>query len=134
MSTWKGESELSGALQALVGCQSPSPDLIKKASQTALKFQSEYKMVVFEVEKFVKRAVASDKLSGILVMDSICKSAHSKEKDVLCARFGSRMKQIFLSLQDIPPGDKVICLMNDLSLIRLSHPHPPIYLTFTIAD
>jgi len=125
--SWKGESELSGALQALVGGQSPSPDLIKKASQTALKFQSEYKMVVFEVEKFVKRAVAADKLSGILVMDSICKSAHSKEKDVLCARFGSRMKQIFLSLQDIPSSDKACfhALPGPPSFICLTHLYLP---------
>lgn len=105
--SWVGEAELIEALNSLLGQNPPPSALVKKATQSALKFQNEYKMVVFEIEKFIKRAASDDKISGIFVMDAICRATQGKEKDTFCARFASRMKQICSNLQDIPPNDKV---------------------------
>ena len=106
--TWVGEAELVSILETLKGQGDPLPqELIKRVTTVAVKFQGEYKMVVFEVEKFIKRAVPSDKLSGMTVIEAICRTAQGKEKDLFCARFGLRMKQICACLHDIPSSDKV---------------------------
>ena len=105
--SWAGEAELSAALVALSSGTASEPDLVKKAAQVSVKFQNEYKMVVFELEKFIKKSKAEDKLAGILVIDLICKIAQGKDKDVFCARFGTRLKQIFACLHDLSPEDKV---------------------------
>jgi CID domain/CCCH-type zinc finger len=107
---WVGEEELTRALKALEGQQLSDVNttaLVKKATQTALKFQAEYKMVVFEVEKYIKRASASDKLAGISIIDSLCRHTHGKDKDVFCSRFATRMSQICACLNDLPPSDRI---------------------------
>jgi len=104
--SWSGEAELCGALQSLVGREPIPADLIKQAAQVAIKFQNEYKMVVYELEKFIKKGRAEDRLAGMLVIDSVCKATQGKDKDVLCARFSSKMKQIFSFLDDISSSHK----------------------------
>ena len=104
---WVGEAELTQALSLLAGYRPPAASQVKKATQVALKYQNEYKMVVFELEKYLKRSSADDKLAGIFVMDAICRSPQTREKDVFGPRFASRMKQICACLHDMPRADKL---------------------------
>jgi len=107
---WVGEEDLTRALKALEGqriADGSSATLVQKATQTALKYHAEYKMVVFEVEGYIRRASAADRLGGLYVIDSICRHSKGKDKENFCGRFSTRMQKICSSLQEIPATDKV---------------------------
>lgn len=103
---WAGEEELQKSLQELCGQGSVSTVKVKHVVTTANKYFSDFKMVVYEIEKFVKKANSEDKLAGIYVIDALCRQ-HSKEKDVFAKRFSIRLKETFDYLRKLPSKDKV---------------------------
>lgn len=102
---WSGETELQAALQELCG-QHPVPaSKIRQAVTVANKYCAEFKMVVYEIEKFVKRVPVDDKIAGIFVMDSLCRQ-HSKERETFAKRFAVRLKDTLGQLAKIGPKDR----------------------------
>lgn len=91
--SWQGENDLKNCLNDLVGDCSISK--IKHLCGVCFKHQAEYKMVVFEIEKFIKKSPQSDRLAGLFALDALCKASRSqfgKEKDFFSNRFALRLK------------------------------------------
>ena len=112
---WAGEEELQKALQDLCGQSSVSSVKVKHVVSLANKFSNDFKMVVYEIEKFVKKANSDDKLGCIYVIDALCRQ-HSKEKDIYAKRFSIRLKETFDYLRKLPSKDKVWQLMSNFSV------------------
>jgi hypothetical protein len=103
---WAGEEELQTALQGLCG-QYPVPNSkVKNVTVVANKYVSDFKMVVYEIEKFLKKANNEDKVGGIFVIDMLCRQS-GKEKDIFAKRFAVRLKETIGYLTKIPNPDKV---------------------------
>lgn len=102
---WSGETELQAALQDLCG-QYPVPaSKIRQAVTVANKYSTEFKMVVYEIERFIKHAQLEDKIAGVFVMDSLCRQ-HSKERETFAKRFAVRLKDTASFLTKISGKDK----------------------------
>lgn len=68
------EGNFATALQGLKGMKRPVvASKIKAVAECALQYQSEYKLVVYEVEKFIKKSEPEDRILGVFVLDSICR-------------------------------------------------------------
>jgi CID domain len=74
---WPGESELNAAMAAFVKKRPIAASNVKAATKIALKHAAEYKMVVYCIESFIKKASNMDKLCGIYVIDAICRQPKS---------------------------------------------------------
>jgi len=82
---------------------------VKVATKMCLQHQKEYKMVVFEVERFMNKASEAARMGAMYVLDLLCrKEATGKSKENFCARFASRMKQIFAVLEGVSEGNRLI--------------------------
>ncbi len=103
---WAGEQELQSALQGLVGTYPTPASKVKSIISVANKYANEFKMVVYEVERFIKKANNQDKIAGILVIDALCRQAN-KEKDVFAKRFAIRLKETVGFLTKMTSQDKV---------------------------
>jgi hypothetical protein len=103
--TWSGEKDLQAALQELCG-QHPVPaSKIRQAVTVANKYSHEFKMVVYEIERYIKKAANEDKVAGVAVLDSLCRQ-HSKERETFAKRFALRLKDTMIYLSKIPSRDK----------------------------
>jgi hypothetical protein len=111
--SWLGEGELQNALAELSG-QHPVPSSkIKHIVSIAFKYQNEFKMVVYEIEKYIKKASGNDKIGGLFVIDFICQQSRNnfgKEKDLFSNRFSIRLKETINYLEKCGPKDKVFKL------------------------
>ena len=101
MSTWQGDAEMRGALEALTGFKRPiNANKIKTAAKTALKYSLEYKMAVHAIESFIRKT--DDKLPGLYVLDAICRQPKCQMfKD----RFTLRLKETVLIVADNVSSD-----------------------------
>ena len=85
---------------------------IESVVEVSFKFQNEFKMVVYEIEKFIKKSPNESKLPGLYVMDAVCKrsrlSNSAKERDIFINRFGLRLKETMSFLDKLSLKDKVI--------------------------
>eukprot|EP01031_Cornospumella_fuschlensis_P038145 gene38145-46351_t len=102
---WAGEAELQGALQELCGVYPVPSSKIRQAVTVANKYCAEFKMVVYEIERFVKKAAAEDKIAGVFVMDSLCRQ-HSKERETFAKRFAVRLKDTTSFLLKVSAKDR----------------------------
>ena len=102
--SWSGEEELNVALNDLVGLRPAPASKIKVAVGLCMKHSADFKMIVYAVEKWMKRAAIGDRISGVYVIDSLCRgyrSIHGKDKDVFSNRFLTRINEIFQLLNGI---------------------------------
>ena len=101
MSTWQGDSEMRGALEALTGFKRPiNANKIKTAAKTALKYSLDYKMAVHAIESFIRKT--DDKLPGLYVLDAICRQPKCQMfKD----RFTLRLKETVVVVADNVTSD-----------------------------
>ncbi|RYG59338.1 hypothetical protein EON64_20330, partial [archaeon] len=102
---WAGEAELQGALQELCGIHPVPSNKIRQAVTVANKYSGEFKMVVYEIERFVKKAAVEDKVAGVFVMDSLCRQ-HSKERETFAKRFAIRLKDTASFLLKLSAKDR----------------------------
>lgn len=109
--TWKGESELKEVLNDLSAPVTNAK--LKSACSICMKYQNEYKMVVFEIEKYIKKASLKDKAGGIFLIDAVCKSSKALSKDTFTPRFALRIKDTIASIEfdNLSTSDKVNCLI-----------------------
>eukprot|EP00981_Chlorochromonas_danica_P009543 scaffold2727_cov161-Ochromonas_danica.AAC.6 len=103
--SWSGEAELQTALRELCGSYPVAASKIRQAVTVANKYSQEFKMVVYEIERFIKKATTEDKIAGVFVIDSLCRQ-HSKERETFAKRFALRLKDTFGFLAKIPSRDK----------------------------
>lgn len=106
MSSWSGEGELATCLQEFHQLQGNRPSIskINTIVSIALKYITDYKMIVYDVEKWMKKAPIENRLCGIFVIDSICRSMSHKnisQKDIFPNRFVSRFNEIFTLLNGL---------------------------------
>lgn len=107
-SKWAGEGELQAALKQLEGQRPVQATFVKAVVTTAMKYQNEFKMVVYEVERFIKKCDTDDKIAGIFVIDAICRqSKQSGGKDAFVSRFSQRLKDTISFLSRVSSKDKV---------------------------
>lgn len=104
--SWKGENELAEALRDLSQIHPPPTSKVKNVVSVAFKYSSEFKMVAYDIEKWMKKSGIDDKIAGLFVIDSICRGcraqqAHNKEKDFYSNRFAMRIPDIFLLLNGL---------------------------------
>jgi len=130
---WVGEQELQKALQDLCGQTPVSSIKVKHVVATANKYFSDFKMVVYEIEKFIKKSNTEDKLGGIYVIDALCRQ-HSKEKDTFVKRFSIRLKETFDHLRKLSSKDKVIISTKSLSYHCVLNPIFILFKDFSKAD
>jgi hypothetical protein len=109
---WPGEVELVGVFDALGAGADEGISLtshLKAVVKACLKHQKEYKMVVFETEKFMLKASDEGKVAAVYVIDTVCrKETQGKAKENFCARYASRFKQIFASLEKLNETNRLI--------------------------
>lgn len=104
---WAGEQELQSVLQELCGHRSNVPSSkIRQVVSIANKYVSDFKMVVYEIEKFIKKAANEDKMSGLFVLDSLCRQ-HSKDRETFAKRFGIRLKESISYFNKVTSKEKV---------------------------
>jgi hypothetical protein len=110
--SWPGEADMVSAFQELQDAADGKGSLtnsVKIAVKMCLQHQKEYKMVVFEVERFMIKANEAGRMGAIYVMDSLCrKEATGKSKESFCTRFASRMKQIFMHFEGISENNRLV--------------------------
>ncbi len=97
---WSGEKELADALGELNNVRPPPSSKIKAVVHIAFKYPTEFKMVVFDIEKWIKKSNIDDRIAGIFVIDSVCRGCRSqhggnKDKDYYSSRFQTRISEIF---------------------------------------
>lgn len=104
---WAGEQELHKALQELAEYQSNVPtSKIRSVVSIANKYVSDFKMVVYEIEKFIRKSDDHQKITGLFVIDSLCKQ-HSKERELFSKRFALRLRDTFSHFSKFSEKDKV---------------------------
>jgi CID domain len=102
---WVGEHELSSALADFLRGGTPAPkQKVKDATTAVLKHADEYKMVVFDVERWMKKCSVHDRISGILLIDSVCRASVAAKKSKgpaaqIAPRFATRIHEIMALLQ-----------------------------------
>jgi hypothetical protein len=114
---WPGDAEMVALFEKL--CDRENNHVkeffsakLKAVVNAAFKYQTEFKMVVYEVENFIKKAPAQNKIYGLYALDSICKKSRSqftKEKDIFSNRFAIRLKDTIGFLEKISEKEKA-CL------------------------
>ena len=104
---WSGEQELQTVLQELCGHKSNVPSSkIRQVVSIANKYVTDFKMVVYEIEKFIKKSANEDKMSGLFVLDSLCRQ-HSKDRETFAKRFGIRLKETISYFYKVSNEEKV---------------------------
>ena len=113
--SFKGEAEVKEHLNELINGKS-SASKIKAACTLCLKHQQEYKLVVYEIEKFIKKVDISDKITSLYLLDAICRNSraqvnNNKEKDIFSNRFAIRLKETLANLlyDSLSQADKLNC-------------------------
>lgn len=109
---WHGEAELAAALSELNNIiQPPAASKIKTIVSIALKNTNDFKMIVFDIEKWMKKSSINDRIAGIYIIDSICRGSISlgkdKTKDLYSNRFSTRLNEIFTLLNGSSENDMV---------------------------
>ncbi len=105
--SWSGESDLLKALHELLDHHSTVPtSKIRAIVSIANKHIADFKMVVYEIEKFIRKSDDHNKIAGLFVIDSLCKQ-HSKERDIFSKRFALRLKDTFSYFSKLTTKDKV---------------------------
>ena len=109
--SWAGEKELALALKELNGVHPPPASKVKNIVTIALKFPNDFKMIVYDVEKWMKKSPIGDRINAVYAIDSICRGSRnihgSKEKDLFSNRFLTRLNEIFTLLIGISENDMV---------------------------
>jgi hypothetical protein len=107
--SWPGEKEIQEALSGLVrGSGGVSASRVKDAAKVALANSREFKRVVYEIERFIRKSRPRDRVAGVYVIDAVVKESRSKsgEKDHFESRFTQRMKSDTLpALRAVPESD-----------------------------
>ncbi|KAF9168082.1 hypothetical protein DFQ26_001539 [Actinomortierella ambigua] len=70
-------TEFEKELHGLFDSRSVSASKMDKITKMAIKSARYYKNIVYLIEKFITRCVPEYKLTGLYVLDSICRSSHS---------------------------------------------------------
>ncbi|KAJ3215600.1 hypothetical protein HK099_006292 [Clydaea vesicula] len=86
-----------------------SASKITDLTKSALKYTKVSKHIVSSVEKFIVNCSPEYKLSGLYVIDSICKAAqkvNTPESNQYPKRFNEKIEPIFSSLKNAPAKDK----------------------------
>ena len=116
-SNWSGEAEFQGYLNELNGITQPPPaSKIKSIVSFAMKNSTEFKMIVYDIEKWMKKAENNDRISGVYIIDSLCRAYRSqckdKSKDVFSNRFVTRLNEIFMLLSGLSKNDLVSLVLS----------------------
>lgn len=103
---WVGEEELQNLLKELRGHSQGVPtSKIKQIVSFCNKHIQDFKMIVYEIEKYIRKAEHVDKLGGLFVLDSLSRQ-HSKERDTFMKRFAIRLKETMSFMNKVPAQDK----------------------------
>jgi hypothetical protein len=108
--SWKGESDFAASFQDFN--LSTLNSKIKELCHLCLKYTAEYKMVVHEVERFIRKSSnQSEKVAGLYLIDAICKASraqHGKEKEVFAKRFSQRLLETikFIPFDQVSNNEK----------------------------
>lgn len=89
-------------------------------------------MVVYEIERFIKKANNDDKIGGVFVIDSLCRQ-HSKEREIFAKRFSIRLRETMSFLQKTSSQDKAT-LTRLLEEWRKKSVFPPDSLVQILSD
>jgi hypothetical protein len=105
--SWAGEKEIVKAFKAFDGSDpTPHNQAVHEATNACMKYAHEYKMVVFEIEKYMKRARANDRAKYMYIIDNILQQTKSTSRDNFITRFSGRMKQICSQFDDAEENSK----------------------------
>ena len=101
--------ELAHELRQLTRSKPPvSAKTIATLTQLAVKHAKHYKLVVLHVEKFIEKCRGDYKLSGLYVLDSICKTSKDKLKtDLYTPRFAKNLPTLMDHFASCPQKDIV---------------------------
>lgn len=96
--SWNGEEDFARALSDLCGKgNNLNASKIKQVVNIAFEHKHHYKLVVYDVEKWMRKIPVEERLQGIYVVDGICRHCrqlHVKEKDYYSLRFLHRINEI----------------------------------------
>lgn len=120
---WSGEQEFTNALNDLNNAHPVPTSKVKVAVNVAMKYSNDFKMIVYDLEKWMKKSIISDRIAGIFVMDSICRGSRAqhrdKSKDLFSLRFLTRLTEI-LGLMNGASDHDIVSILLLLSLLLLA--------------
>jgi len=108
-SVWEGEEEFAKELAEVAKHKPPvSASRVSTITKLALKNLKHYKKIVHYIERFINKVNAEYRLSGLYLVDSICKAAQNKlgDKDVFTPQFAKRIEETLNDAFECPPKDR----------------------------
>jgi hypothetical protein len=115
---WAGEHEFGNSLKELNNTHPVPSSKVKAAVNVAMKYPNDFKMIVFDLEKWMKKSNLADRIAGIFVMDSICRGSRTqhrdKSKDLFSSRFLTRLNEIVSLLNGSSDHDIVSSIAPSL--------------------
>ena len=109
MSDWSGRTPLEDALLSVIAHNPPSEPAMKSAIDVAIKYQREYKHIVYYTFKFLAQCDSKEKLCVMYFVD--CTARHYKKlgtdrsKKIL-ARFSDKLGDAFVHFKETAPSVK----------------------------
>ncbi|KAG0049245.1 hypothetical protein BGZ83_005917 [Gryganskiella cystojenkinii] len=73
-------TDFNRELYSLFDSKNASASKIEKLTKMAVRSAKYYKNIVYCMEKFITRCVPEYKLTGLYVLDSICRASHSMKQ------------------------------------------------------
>jgi hypothetical protein len=98
MAEWAGAANIQKTLKDLGSSLPPSASRVKAVVNECLKHHKEFKYVVYELERFIRKAVNNDtRIVGLHVIDAVSRKSDAKlgkDKDNITKRIVAKMKDI----------------------------------------
>ena len=104
MNDWEGAVSLQSALKEVGKQFPPSGSKIGEVAKLCVKFSKEYKLVVHELERFIRKASSAQiKACGVFAIDAVLKysasKAPSRSDDKITKRIGEKMEQLLTHIR-----------------------------------
>jgi hypothetical protein len=106
--SWDGERQYEKELKQIHAKPPPiSSSRVKLLTDLAIEHYKYYKHVVMLIERFVLRSREDYRVSGLFVIDSICRASRKRfsSNDPYTPRFASKLEGIMGAVKAVPPGD-----------------------------
>ena len=103
MSKWKGQSPLEDALMSVIAHNPPSQSAMTSAKEIAVKYQREYKHVIYYTIKFLSQCDSNEKINIIYFMDTTIRYYKNKNSDIgnkILARFADKLNDAFIHFKN----------------------------------
>ena len=97
MSEWEGSAAIQAALKDAANVFPPSGSKIKVVVNECIKRHKEFKFVVYEIERFIRKANKSEhRVVGLYCFDALCRKSGEKggAKDPIVKRAGDKLSGI----------------------------------------